>query len=108
MYNDGYGGTNLLCASASSTDCWGHRNAILGPWSTTGTTTPQMGDGDTANGQYAQIFANQTNPADSLVDNLTPSSLPTPVSPNAPDVVQVLPASSPNTAAGTSPPPACT
>ena len=60
-----------------------------------------MGDGDTANGQYTQIFANQTNPADSLVDTLTPSTLPTPSAANAPDVVQVLPASSPNTAAGT-------
>ncbi|HEX4176713.1 MAG TPA: IPT/TIG domain-containing protein, partial [Acidimicrobiales bacterium] len=102
MYDDGYGGTNLLCASSASPDCWGHRNAILGPWTATGTTTPQMGAGDTANGQYAQIFANQANPADSLVDTLDPTALPTPATASAPDVVQVLPASSSSTAAGTS------
>ena len=62
---------------------------------------PRWAIGDTASGQYAQIFANQTNPADTLVDPIAPSTLPTPSSPAAPDVVQVLPASTSNTAAGT-------
>ena len=30
MYDDGYGGTNLLCTTPTGTDCWGHRNNILG------------------------------------------------------------------------------
>ena len=101
MYNDGYGGTNLDCTSASDPGCWGHRDNILGNWTTGGGQTAQMGDGDTAAGQYAQIFVDQRNPADSLVDTITPSSLPTTSTPAAPDVVQVLPASSPNTGAGT-------
>ncbi len=106
MYDDGYGGTNLDCTSPSSSGCWGHRDNVLGNWTTTGTTigtqTAMMGDGNTAAGQYAEIFANQANPADSLVDTITPSALPTPSTASAPDIVQVLPASSANTAAGTS------
>ena len=47
MYNDGYGGTNLDCTSPSDPACWGHRDNILGPWTTTGSQTAQMGDGDT-------------------------------------------------------------
>ena len=106
MYDDGYGGTNLDCTAQGGGGCWGHRDNILGPWTTTGTTpittqTAMMGDGNTSSGQYAEIFANQVNPADPLVDTITPASLPTPSSPAPPDVVQVLPASSPNTGAGT-------
>ena len=101
MYDDGYGGTNLDCTTPLSPGCWGHRDNILGNWTTTGSQTAMMGDADTSAGQYTQIFANQKDPADSLVDPITPSSLPTPSSPTAPDVVQVLPASSPRTAAGT-------
>ena len=101
MYNDGYGGTNLECTSPSDSDCWGHRDNILGPWVTTGSQTADMGDANTTNGQYTEIFANEVGTADSLVDTLTPSSLPTPSTPAAPDIVQVLPASSPDTAAGT-------
>ena len=101
MYDDGYGGTNLDCTTPLSSACWGHRDNILGNWTTTGSQTAMMGDADTSAGQYTQIFANQKDPADSLVDPITPSSLPTPSSPTAPDVVQVLPASSPRTAAGT-------
>ena len=101
MYDDGYGGTNLDCTTPLSPACWGHRDNILGNWTTTGSQTAMMGDADTSAGQYTQIFANQKDPADSLVDPITPSSLPTPSSPTAPDVVQVLPASSPRTAAGT-------
>ena len=63
--------------------------------------TAMMGDGSTSAGQYAEIFATQVNPADSLVDPITPGSLPTPSTATPPDVVQVLPASSPNTGAGT-------
>lgn len=100
MYNDGYGGTNLDCTSPTSAKCWGHRNAILGGWSATTSTTPEMGVGATATGGYAEIFANEDNPADALVDQLT-GTLPTTASSNAPDVVQVLPASSANTSAGT-------
>lgn len=29
MYDDGFGSGNLDCTSPTSTDCWGHRNAIL-------------------------------------------------------------------------------
>ena len=58
--------------------CWGHRDNILGDWTTTGTQTAQMGDADTAGGTTPQIFANQVDPADALVDTITPSSLPTP------------------------------
>ncbi len=101
MYDDGYGGTNLDCTSPGASSCWGHRDNILGPWSTTGTQTAQMGDADTAAGQYTQIFMNQDDPADALVDAVTPSSLPTPSTAAAPDVVQVLPASSSTVGAGT-------
>ncbi len=104
MYNDGYGGTNLDCTSPGATGCWGHRDNILGPWTTVGTQTAQMGDADTSNGQYAQIFMNQVDPADALVDPVTPSTLPTPstpATPSTPEVVQVMPASSAYTGAGT-------
>ncbi len=101
MYNDGYGGTNLDCTSPSDNSCWGHRDNILGPWTTTGSVTAQMGDADTSNGQYTQIFMNRDDPADSLVDTLTPSTLPTPSTAAAPDVVQIIPASTANAGAGT-------
>ena len=101
MYNDGYGGTNLDCTSAGAPGCWGHRDNILGPWTTTLSQTAQMGDADTSTGQYTQIFMNQDDPADSLVDALTPSTLPTPSTAAPPDVVQVMPASSASTEAGT-------
>jgi hypothetical protein len=101
MYNDGYGGTNLDCASPSDVDCWGHRDNILGPWVTTGSQTADMGDANTAGGQYTEIFANEAGTPDSLIDPIVPSALPTPSTPATPDVVQVLPASSPNTGAGT-------
>jgi len=103
MYDDGYGGTNLDCTSPSDSGCWGHRDNILGSVTTIGTQTPMMGDANTSAGQYAEIFATQVNPADPLVDTITPSSLPTPsmATATAPDVVQVLPASSPSTGAGT-------
>jgi hypothetical protein len=101
MYNDGYGGTNALCTSLGDSNCWGHRDQILGSWTTGSGVTAQMGDGDTAAGRYAQIFANQSGTAHSLTDTLVPSDLPTDATPAAPDVVQVLPASTSNTAAGT-------
>ena len=102
MYNDGYGGTNADCTAPGDVDCWGHRDNILGSWTTiTGTQTAQMGDADTAAGQYTQIFANQVDPADTLTDTIAPGSLPTPSTPAAPDVVQVLPASTSSTTAGT-------
>ena len=59
------------------------------------------GDGNTSAGQYAEIFATQQDPADPLVDKITPGALPTPSTASAPDVVQVLPASSPSAGAGT-------
>jgi hypothetical protein len=101
MYDDGYGGTNLDCTSPSGTQCWGHRDTILGPWTTTGTQTAQMGDADTSSGQYTQIFMNQVDPADALIDPLPPNTLPTPLTAAAPDVVQVMPASTSSAAAGT-------
>jgi hypothetical protein len=101
MYDDGYGGTNLDCTVPTDPGCWGHRDNILGTWTTTGSTTAQMGDADTSTGQYTQIFMNRDDPADPLVDTLTPSTLPTPSTATAPDVVQVMPASSASTAAGT-------
>ncbi len=101
MYDDGYGGTNLECTSPTDLGCWGHRDNILGPWTTTGTQTPRMGDADTSTGQYTQAFANEVDPADAVIDGLTPSALPTPSTPAAPDVVQVNPASSASTGAGT-------
>ncbi len=101
MYNDGYGGTNAECTSPGNANCWGHRDNILGNWTTTGSQTAQMGDADTASGQYAQEFMNQTGTADSLVDPVNTSLLPTPATAAAPDVVQVLPASTSTTAAGT-------
>ena len=96
MYDDGYGGTNLDCASPSDSGCWGHRDNILGNWTSISGETAMMGDANTPTGQYTEIFAYQTDPADSVVDPTT-ISLPTP----SPDVVQVLPSSSPNTGAGT-------
>ena len=106
MYDDGWGGTNLDCSTPSASGCWGHRDNILGNWTTNGSQTAELGDGDTSTpggaGQYAQLFVNEKNPpVGSLVDTLTPSSLPTPSTSTPPDVVQVSPASSPNTAAGT-------
>ena len=101
MYNDGYGGTNLDCTSPGDSECWGHRDNILGNWTITAGHTAMLGDGSTSAGQYAEIFATQVNPADSLVDPITPGSLPTPSTATPPDVVQVLPSSSPNTGAGT-------
>ena len=101
MYNDGYGGTNLDCTSPGAGACWGHRDNILENPTIMPGHTAMMGDGSTSAGQYAQIFATQVNPADSLVDPITPGSLPTPSTATPPDVVQVLPASSPNTGAGT-------
>ncbi len=101
MYDDGYGGTNLDCATPSDPGCWGHRDNILGSWITDGTHTAMMGDGNTPSGQYAEIFANQDDPPDATIDDITTSSLPTPATASAPDVVQVLPASSSNTRAGT-------
>jgi hypothetical protein len=101
MYNDGYGGTNVDCTSPTDPGCWGHRDNILGPWTTTDSQTAQMGDGDTTSGQYTQIFMNQQDPADALVDTLSPSALPTPSTAAAPDVVQVIPASIPSAGAGT-------
>ena len=101
MYDDGLGGTNLDCTPSQLSGCWGHRNNILGNWVTTGSQTAQMGDADTAAGQYAQIFVDQANPADPLVDTIAPNALPTPATAAAPQVVQVLPASTSITAAGT-------
>ena len=101
MYDDGYGGTNLDCTSPGSSGCWGHRDNILGDWTTTGSQTAMMGDASTSGGQYTEIFADQEDPADAVVDVISPGTLPTPTTAAAPDVVQVLPASSPDTAAGT-------
>ena len=101
MYDDGYGGTNAECTTPGDPNCWGHRDNILGPWTTTGSQTAQMGDADTSAGQYTQLFANQQNPPDTDVDPVTPSALPTPTTAAPPDVVQVMPASSPSAAAGT-------
>jgi hypothetical protein len=102
MYDDGYGGTNRDCTSPTGSGCWGHRDNILGSWTTSSTQTAMMGDANTSSGQYAEIFAYQPDPADSLVDTITPSSLPTPTTATTPDVVQVLPSSSPSAGAGTS------
>ncbi len=101
MYDDGYGGTNLDCSSPGSGGCWGHRDNILGDWTTTGSQTAMMGDAGTSGGQYTEIFANEEDPADALAPGTSPGTLPTPTSAALPDVVQVLPASSPDTAAGT-------
>jgi hypothetical protein len=103
MYDDGYGGTNRDCTSPTGASCWGHRDTILGDWADTGTTIGVMGDADTSAGQYTQIFANDNNTSEPLVDTIDPSTLPTPstAATAPPDVVQVLPASSPDTAAGT-------
>jgi IPT/TIG domain len=101
MYDDGPGGTNVECSPTVSTGCWGHRDIILGAWTNTAHSTAELGDGDTPSGQYAQIFANQHNPADTLVDPIVASSLPTPATAAAPDVVQVLPASTSTATAGT-------
>jgi len=105
MYDDGYGGTNLDCTSPGS-GCWGHRDNILGNWTSISGETAMLGAANTSSGQYTEIFAYQSepaDPADSLDYTITPSSLPTPAAATAaaPDVVQVLPSSSPNTGAGT-------
>ena len=84
MYDDGYGGTNLDCTSPGDSGCWGHRDNILGSVTTSGSQTAMMGDANTSTGQYAEIFATQQDPADSLVDTITPSSLPTPSTATAP------------------------
>ena len=64
MYDDGYGGTNLLCTTPVDPGCWGHRKNILGAVTTTSGQTAMMGDADTPAGQYTQIFATQVDPAD--------------------------------------------
>ena len=43
MYNDGYGGTNATCTSPTDMNCWGHRDNILGDWTTNGTQTAADG-----------------------------------------------------------------
>ena len=101
MYDDGYGGTNHDCVQPTDSGCWGHRDNILGTVTTSGSQTAAMGAASTSTGQYAEIFATKPDPADPLVDPITPSALPTPSTATAPDVVQVLPSSSSNTAAGT-------
>ena len=101
MYDDGYGGTNAECTAPSDANCWGHRDNILGAWTTTGSQTAQMGDADTSTGQYTQLFADQQNPPDTDIDPVTPGALPTPTTAAPPDVVQVMPASSSSVAAGT-------
>ena len=64
--------------------------------------TAQMGDADTTGGRYTQIFVDQEDPATTPLDDpLTPAALPTPATPSAPDVVQVLPGLFPSVAAGT-------
>ncbi len=30
MYDDGYGGENIDCRTATASGCWGHRHNILG------------------------------------------------------------------------------
>ncbi len=62
MYNDGYGGTNLDCTSPSNSSCWGHRDNILGSWTTTGTQTAQMGDADTSGGSTRRSLRTRRTP----------------------------------------------
>ncbi len=101
MYDDGPGGTNLLCTPQDMSGCWGHRDNILGSWTTNSSQTAQMGDADTSAGQYTQVFMNQTGTPDTPVDTITPGALPTPATPAPPDVVRLSPASTSNAAAGT-------
>ncbi len=103
MYDDGFGGANGDCTAADVSGCWGHRNNVLGPWSTGAGQTAEMGDGnDTSgpNGRYTQAFADETGAADSQIDSYAPiaATIPSTVSP---DVLQVLPSSSATTSAGT-------
>ena len=83
MYNDGYGGTNVDCTTPPDAPSAGATGTILGNWTSTGSQTAMMGVGDTSGGGTREIFANQDNPADSLVDPLTPSPLPTPTTSDA-------------------------
>ena len=43
MYDDGYGGTNLDCASPADGGCWGHRDNILGNWTSISGETAHVG-----------------------------------------------------------------
>ena len=76
MYDDGPGGTNLECAPQDMSACWGHRDNILGSWTTNGSQTAQMGDADTNAGQYTQVLMNQTGTPDVPVDTIAPVRCP--------------------------------
>jgi hypothetical protein len=60
MYDDGPNSPNSDCSTPSSSACWGHRDVILGTFTSTGCTQPEqyMGAGYTASGSsYGPAFA---------------------------------------------------
>jgi len=97
MYDDGVGGTNYDCENGNFSGCWGHRNNILGPWTTVGNQYATMGAyGEAAT--FAEIFVNRLGSPDSLVDPYSSVSYPAEV---VPQVVQVGPWVAPSPGTGT-------
>ena len=60
MYDDGTSSPNGECTTGSESACWGHRNVILGTFTSSGCSQPEqyMGTGYTASGSsYGPAFA---------------------------------------------------
>jgi len=93
MYDDGVGGTNADCQPQNMSGCWGHRNNILGPWTSNGSQSATMGDAATSSGAYTELFVNKTGTPDSLIDPYSSISYPAQV---APEVVAVTPGTAPS------------
>jgi hypothetical protein len=55
MYDDGYGGPNIDCATPNAQGCWGHRDDILEHFPPGGTL--EMGAADLNDNSYALIIA---------------------------------------------------
>ncbi|HEY1828931.1 MAG TPA: IPT/TIG domain-containing protein, partial [Acidimicrobiales bacterium] len=113
MYDDGYSGSNIMCAAGNVSGCWIHRDNILGSWNPSPGQTPELGAGcdalagsgcvatgaSAAMGDYSLNFAEETGAADPLIDPYAAASYPT--SEVLPQVAAVEPQASAQTTAGT-------
>ncbi|MGN6474691.1 MAG: hypothetical protein ACTHK4_13725 [Mycobacteriales bacterium] len=64
MYNDGYssqGSINIDCTAPSSEGCWGHRHAILDPFTGLPTLLAGSGSSDRVGSSIAEIFVGSTH-----------------------------------------------
>jgi hypothetical protein len=67
MYDDGFGGGNEDCTSATAPGCWGHRDNILADPATFGSSPTEMdagvGTDSSNNADYDAIFVANPNPS---------------------------------------------